>query len=171
MGIKENLRIHSKFEERMILDFDQNISQFIKACNEEDVQMLMVGGATVNFHGYQRHSADINFWIDVSKNNLSRLKKALLKIGFDDFEFPRLVENGEQNISIKISPVSDIELITKFNPGKVFEEAWNNAVDKETLGFRYKVISLEDLINSKVKSSRTKDLLDITELKRINQLL
>jgi hypothetical protein len=32
--------------------------------------MILVGGGAVNFHGFQRHSADIDFWIDVSEENL-----------------------------------------------------------------------------------------------------
>ncbi len=34
--------------------------------------MLMVGGGAVNFHGYQRHSIDVDFWIDTQKENLNK---------------------------------------------------------------------------------------------------
>ncbi|WP_205623560.1 hypothetical protein [Anditalea andensis] len=40
----------------------QNIDQFIELCDRYEVEMIMVGGGAVNFHGYQRHSADVDFW-------------------------------------------------------------------------------------------------------------
>lgn len=131
----------------------------------------MVGGGAVNFHGYQRHSADIDFWIDTSKKNLGHLLLALREIGIDVDKFPEKVENQEQNISLKFSPEAlHIELITNFNVNKTFDEAYQAAIEvksgKHTL-LRYRVLSLEDLVTSKIKAGRPKDLLDIQELQRI----
>lgn len=90
---------------------------------------------------------------------------------FDDF--PDDVKQGKQNISIKISPVIDIELITSFNPGRNFEECYRyrETVTRQLWSegeiFTYDVISFEDLISSKIKAGRPKDLYDIMELKRI----
>jgi predicted nucleotidyltransferase len=151
----------------MLLDFDKNIREFLKACENHNVRMLLVGGGAVNFHGYQRHSADLDFWIDMEKENLDNLKSALISIGFEEFEFPKAVENAIQNISIKISPITDIELITRFNPGKLFADAYEDAVDSFISEINYKVISFDDLIESKVRSGREKDQLDIKVLKRI----
>lgn len=41
--------------------WEENIDEFIKLSNKHKVRMLMVGGGAVNFHGYQRHSADVAF--------------------------------------------------------------------------------------------------------------
>lgn len=38
-----------------------NISEFIELANIHEVKMLLVGGGAVNFHGYQRQSADVDF--------------------------------------------------------------------------------------------------------------
>ena len=40
----------------------------------------MVGGGAVNFYGYQRHSADVDFWIDTTPSNLLALRNALNEI-------------------------------------------------------------------------------------------
>lgn len=150
----------------MILDFDKNVRDFLTACSKYKVKMMMVGGGAVNFHGYQRHSADLDFWIRVDKENLDNLKLSLISLGFESFEFPENVKNEEQNISIKISPVTEIELITKFYPGKTFEEVYIRSIEKNIEGFSYRVIALEDLIETKKRSNRPKDILDIQELKR-----
>lgn len=154
------------------MEFDDKVQQFIELANKHEVKMLMVGGGAVNFHGYQRHSADVDFWIDMSEENLDRLKSTLNEMGYAFDSFPDKVKQAEQNISIKISPVQEIELITRFNPGKTFDQAF---LDAETTMInaleiaKYRVLAYEDLVNSKVKSGRPKDLLDIQQLKLLRE--
>jgi hypothetical protein len=134
--------------------------------------MLLVGGSAVNYYGYKRHSADIDFWIDPSPENLEKLLKALISTGYSLDHFPEEVLRGEQNISLKFSPELEVELITRFNPGKSFDEAFQESVefvahDQNLL--KWNIISYESLIDSKIKSGRPKDLLDIRELQRIKR--
>lgn len=150
------------------MEFDDKVRQFIELANKYEVKMLMVGGGAVNFHGYQRHSADVDFWIDIRQENLDGLKVVLNEMGYAFDDFPDEVKQAERNISIKISPVQEIELITRFNPGKTFDEAFSNAeitMLNELEIARYRVLNYTDLINSKAKSKRPKDLLDIQQLK------
>lgn len=149
----------------------KDVDTFLQLADRFGIRMLMVGGAAVNFHGYQRHSADVDFWIDTTQENLEKLGKVFQEMGFDFRGFPKEVEEQKQNISLKFSPVDlDVELITKFNVGKTFKEAYESS-EKGQIGTtnvaRYHVLSFEDLITSKVKSARAKDLLDVQELKRI----
>lgn len=37
----------------------EDIDLFLKMTNKHGVRMLMVDGGAVNFHGHQRHSADV----------------------------------------------------------------------------------------------------------------
>ena len=149
--------------------FDEEVRAFLHATQSHGVRMLMVGGGAVNFHGYQRLSADIDFWIDPSEANFSSLLVALRSMGFDLDKLPESVLRSEQNISIKISPDLDIELITRFNPGCTFDEAWSRgelAELAEQPVTRYRVIGFNDLIESKLRAARPKDLLDVHELRR-----
>jgi hypothetical protein len=135
--------------------------------------MILVGGGAVNFYGYQRHSADVDFWIDISDENLDRLKVVLNEMEYLFEEFPTEVKSGLQNISVKISPVFDIELISRFNPGKTFDEAYAESVIttlRDNPSVIYRVLQYADLINSKIKSGRPKDLLDIQELNRLRNI-
>lgn len=152
--------------------FDERVEEFVSCAIKNKVKMLLVGGAAVNFHGYQRHSADLDFWIEPSEENLNKLLKTLNEIGFQVTSFPEAVKQQKQNIAIKISPMLELELITRFSLDKSFDEAYNNKkeviINDKTL-LRWDVISYEDLIESKLKSQRPKDLLDIQELERINK--
>lgn len=149
--------------------WDDSINEFLRYADEVGLRIILVGGGAVNFHGYQRHSADLDFWIDNSDDNLAILADILYKMGFSSFLFPETVRNGQQNISLKFSPLSiNVELITAFSINKSFNEAWDTATKTyhDSNAFGWKVLSYEDLVTSKIKSGRPKDLLDIQELQR-----
>lgn len=154
--------------------WSENIDYFLRLANKHQVRMLLIGGGAVNFHGYQRHSADVDFWLDMNRENLQKLLTVFQEMNYDIIDFPDSVKKQQKNISIKFSPADlNVELITNFNINKSFEEAYKDSETAEIDGekvIRYQVISLEDLITSKIKSGRNKDLLDILELKRKNNL-
>ena len=56
--------------------------------------MLMVGGGAVNWHGYRRHSADVDFWLDRTPENLERLRLTLNDLGYELEALPRKVHAG-----------------------------------------------------------------------------
>lgn len=155
-------------------NWDKEIAQFIFLAKEENVRMLMVGGGAVNFHGYQRHSADVDFWIETTEENFAKLVRVFTKIGYEIDDFPEAVKKQQQNISVKFSPESlSLELITNFSVNRPFETAYKESRNAALAGnpeITWKVLSIDDLITSKIKAGRPKDLLDIQQLKQINKL-
>ena len=155
----------------MMKPWEENIDEFITIANKNNVRMLMVGGSAVNFHGYNRHSADVDFWIESTEENFKRLIATFNEMGYEIDDFPEAVKNQEQNISIKFSPIDlNLELITNFSVNKSFEEAYNDSekvVVNDKPFLRWNVLSYEDLITSKIKANRPKDLLDIQQLREI----
>ena len=153
--------------------WEENIDQFIILANKHGVRMIMVGGGAVNFHGYQRHSADVDFWIETTVENFKKLLQVFNEMGNEIDDFPQKVKNQEQNISIKFSPEDlNLELITNFSVNKSFDEAYNDSeiVTKDEIQFlKWNVLSFEDLITSKIKAGRPKDLLDIQQLQEIRE--
>lgn len=149
--------------------FGEEISGFLREAHRQGLRVLLVGGGAVNFHGYQRHSHDIDLWIDASSENFDKLLGVLRTLGYALESLPEAVLRQEQNISLKISPDMEIELITRFNPGKTFEEAWAASEATVLAGEPvaiYRVLGYDDLIASKLRSARPKDLLDVQELQR-----
>lgn len=136
--------------------------------------MLLVGGGAVNFHGYQRHSADVDFWIDTTEVNFKKLLAVFKEMGYQLNDFPEEVKNSVQNISVKFSPLDfDIELITRFSLDKTFEEAYASSemveINKNKLA-KINILIISDLIESKIRAGRPKDLLDVQQLREINKL-
>lgn len=151
----------------------QNIDSFVYWSDRLGLKIIMVGGGAVNFHGYQRHSADVDFWIKTSKENIEILNQVFKKMGFEIDQIPQKVQEQQQNISIKMAPNElNLELITAFKISKTFDEAYSDAVQVEINKkniLKWKVLNYDDLIDSKIKSSRNKDLLDIQELERVRK--
>ena len=148
-------------------------ASFIDAANARGLRMLMVGGGAVNWHGYKRHSADVDFWIERTPENLERLRLTINDLGYEVPELPPTVKDGLQNVSLKFSPVDlDVECITRFSVGRSFAEAHDSSirvthpVHADTF---WRVLAYEDLVTSKVKAGRPKDLLDIAELTRLRR--
>ena len=81
--------------------WEEKINSFLELANKNNVRMLMVGGGAVNFHGYQRHSADVDFWIETTQENLDKLLLVFNTMGFSIDDFPKSVYKQEQNISVK----------------------------------------------------------------------
>ncbi|MBK5213939.1 MAG: nucleotidyltransferase [Flavobacteriaceae bacterium] len=157
----------------MWTDWDENISSFIQLADKHHVRMLMVGGGAVSFHGYKRHSADVDFWIETTPENFKKLMLVFMEMGYEITDFPTEVKEQRQNISVKFFPSSlNLELITNFSVNKPFSSAYKDSIEASLVQnplVKWRVLSYEDLIVSKIKSSRPKDLLDIQELKRINE--
>ncbi|WP_410004753.1 nucleotidyl transferase AbiEii/AbiGii toxin family protein [Aequorivita nionensis] len=151
----------------MIEPWDNNIRDFIKGCKKHGVKLIMVGGGAVNFHGYQRHSADVDFWLEPVAENFKKLILVFQEMGFEIDDFPKKVKEQQQNISIKFTPsILNLEIITNFSVNKPFAKAFEEAVQVKKDGLEWRVLSFEDLIISKIKAGRPKDLLDIQELQR-----
>ncbi len=155
----------------MSLEWKSRVDEFISLAGKYEVKMLMVGGGAVNFHGYQRHSSDVDFWIETTTVNLAKLIEVFRQMGYDIQEFPEDVAQQKQNISVKFSPEDlDIELITRFEIGKSFDQAFEEAneveINKEKI-LKWRVINYADLLESKRRAARPKDLLDIEQLKAI----
>jgi len=155
-----------------MMNWHKDIIKFIELAQKYKVRMILVGGGAVNFHGYQRSSIDVDFWIDTQEDNLSKLITVFNEMGYEITDFSDEVKNKMQNISIKFSNDIELELITRFSINKTFDQAYKDAISVQKLGknvLYWRVLSYDDLITSKIKSNRPKDLLDIQELERIRK--
>lgn len=132
------------------------IDRFIELVNEHSVRMLMVNGGAVNFHGYQRHSADADFWIAATTANFKKLVAVFRDMDYDIDDFPDDVKNQLKNISVKFSPEDlNLELITKFSTTTSFKDAFARSKKATIKGnpiLKWRVLSYEDLIASKLKA-------------------
>ncbi|MCC7158892.1 MAG: nucleotidyltransferase [Ignavibacteria bacterium] len=144
---------------------NEDFKEFLKLLIENEVEYLVVGGYAVSFYSRPRYTDDLDLWINKTRENLQRLKKALADFGFDS----KFIEEDEFLNKTKVyrmgNPPLRIEILNKID-GVKFEDAIKKKVngkyaDIESVNF----ISLDDLITNKSSANRTKDKLDLETLK------
>ena len=137
--------------------------------NKYGVKYLVVGAYAMGNYGYSRHTLDIDLWIEKSIENAQNIQKA-----FSDFPIPYDITVDELNtenmvLQIGIEPMR-IDVLTDID-GVSFEEAWKNKTNNSLFGEEIHFISLQDLIQNKTSTDRTKDKYDVLELEKLNKLI
>jgi predicted nucleotidyltransferase len=136
-----------------------------KSFNKAGVEYLVIGGFAVNFHGYNRSTGDLDFYVNPDKSNITRLKLALDRLGYKTgTELDEAINNGQ------LIHFSDrmhvIELLFSINLKVPFNELYSRGEASKIGKHSVKFINYEDLIAEKIKSQRPKDLNDVVELKK-----
>lgn len=63
--------------------FNPDFRDFISARNKNSVRYILVGGYSVILHGYSRTTGDMDLWVERTKDNYLKIKRA-----FEDFRMP-----------------------------------------------------------------------------------
>jgi hypothetical protein len=79
----------------------KTISDLCRRLNEFGVKYVVVGGCAILLHGYERTTRDIDMLVDVSFDNINKIKKAIA--GFLPEAAAELNENDvEQNTVVRM---------------------------------------------------------------------
>ena len=137
--------------------------EFLEFLNENKVRYLVVGGFAVAIHGYPRYTKDIDIWVEMEQENISRLIRALDQFGFaslglksEDF----LVE--DQIIQLGYPPERIYILVTL--PGVEFATCYEAKATIDVDGIQVPFINKEHFIKNKRASGRHQDLAYIENL-------
>lgn len=138
----------------------------LKLLNENNVDFVIIGATAFPVHGYARATLDIDLFVRPELENIKRLKKALMKFGYDltDISYQDLLNN--KLLIRQYIVVTDIHPFVK---GITFEEVWRNKVKSKYGNTEVFFASLNDLIRMKEAAGRVKDLEDLKFLKRIKE--
>ena len=144
-------------------DFKEFIALMIANC----VQFVMIGGYAYNLYRNPRATGDIDFFVELSAENETRMRAVLLQFGFGDaippIEAPLLVDG--KIIILGRSPFR-IALLTSI-AGVTFAEVEASSQTFELGGIEVKVISAATLLKNKQAAGRPKDLADVIEQKNL----
>jgi len=158
----------------------QLFRKLFSALNNESVKYMVAGGIAVNLYGIERATADIDFIIDLDKENVSKFVRVAKKLGLrpkipvplDDFAVTEKRKEWIDQKGMTVFTVYDVEnpfflidifVETPFDFDTVFEK-------REKMEFEDTVISvvpIMELIAMKEKSARPQDKADIFYLKKI----
>lgn len=141
-----------------------------KNLEKYNVEYITIGGFAVNMYGYTRNTGDVDIYLNDTEENRLNFNKALKSSGL--IEFPNVIEMqfipGYTDVSLGFGMRLDIMTSVKGLENVSFKELINDATIIEIAGVKVYFIDYKNLIISKKASNRTKDILDIEELKKIN---
>ncbi|MEP6949576.1 MAG: DUF6036 family nucleotidyltransferase [Ginsengibacter sp.] len=144
--------------------FNQDFQDFIRAFNINNVKYLLVGGYAVILHGYVRSTADMDIWVDKTKKNYGKIKKALNQFGAPSFSESEFL--GDQfNVWGFGREPNRIEIMSEVK-GLKFEVAYNKSKIYEQDNLRINFIDFNDLLDAKKAAGRFKDKNDIEQLNK-----
>ena len=142
---------------------EKDFKEFIELLNKNKVKYLIVGGFAVAYYSTPRFTKDIDFFIEASQENSSRLMNTLKRFGFGNIGLKEAdFQEPDQIIQLGYAPVR-IDIITSI-VGVEFENAWMNKVEGKYGDIPCFFISKEDLVRNKQAAARPQDLADIKSL-------
>jgi predicted nucleotidyltransferase len=145
---------------------NQDFLTFIELLEKENVDYLVVGGYAVGLHGFPRYTGDIDFFVKISEENASRILKVFDEFGFGGIGLS-LGDFLEENFVVEIGrEPRKIQVLTGID-GVTFNECFQRKIEATIGRMNVKFIGKEDLIMNKAASGRSKDRIDLEELKKL----
>lgn len=148
------------------------------------IDYVLVGGLAVTLHGYQRLTMDVDVVLSMNDENLAKFVdcarranlRPVLPIPLDALRDAALIdlwhrEKGMLAFGLRGPDVLATVIDVLVRPVVSFEELKRNAVTKRIGPLSIPVASIDDLIRLKTGTGRSKDQLDIEELRRIKRQL
>lgn len=137
----------------------------MKLLTAHKVRFVVVGGYSVAVHGYVRNTINFDVFVDVSNANARKLVKVFKEFGFD-------VQNLREELFLKPGglirvghPPVRLEVLTQIS-GVSFQECLADPFVCSVDGLDVPFINRDLLIQNKLASGRSKDLVDVEHLTR-----
>jgi hypothetical protein len=151
---------------------DEDILSLWRSLDNNKVRYIMIGGFATNLHGYNRATGDIDLWIEDTLTNRKNLRKALIEQGSGDYDVIETMQfipgwtDFQLNFGFKLDVMTSVKGLENIG----FEECYKYAVVTEIENIIVRFLHYNHLITCKKATGRTKDLLDVEELKKIKNL-
>ncbi|MEO6695516.1 MAG: nucleotidyltransferase [Ignavibacteria bacterium] len=153
----------------MKIDIHKDFEDLLRILNERSVEYIIVGGYAVSFHSQPKYTKDLDIWINSTERNSEKVLEALIDFGFDN---PGITKEDLLKIGNFIQlgyPPVRIDFLTSLE-GIIFGKAYINIKNgKYGKVENVPYLSLEDLIENKIKTGRDSDLYDIKWLDKFNK--
>lgn len=155
----------------------------IKMLSEAKIKFVLVGGLAVALHGYQRVTMDVDIVLAMDEENLQRFismaKASCLRptipVEIESLANSKLIEQwyrekGMLAFSLRGSQAMATVMDILVKPVVPFDVLRDDAMMVDVGSISIPVASIEHLIAMKTGTGRSKDLIDIEELRKIQAL-
>jgi hypothetical protein len=148
------------------MKLNRDFQELLELFGRHDVRYLVVGGWALAAHGHPRYTKDLDVWVWMNPANASAVLDALVDFGFgelgltaEDFVIPDSV------IQLGFPP-NRVDLLTS-PTGVTFEDCWLDRLEIQIDGVAVPFIGLDGLRQNKAASGRPQDLVDLENLRTI----
>lgn len=149
------------------ISHSKDYADLLRELNAEGAEYLVVGAHALGYHGYIRSSEDFDVWIRPTLENARKVYNALARFGAP-MDVVKVEDFTSDDVIFQIGTRPfRIDVITSVS-GLEFDDAWSRREPATYMGEPNFVPGLADIIANKTASGRAKDLVDVSELRRIN---
>jgi len=151
--------------------FDEEILNLWKAFETNKVRYILVGGFATNFYGYDSVTMNMEIWIEDTRENRGKIRKALFETKLGDVEPIERMQFLPGWTTINLDSRLSLDFMTSLKGLEeiCFNECYKLAQVYEIQDTIIRVLHLNHLIDSKKATNRLKDQLDIIELEKIRK--
>jgi len=138
--------------------------KLLQSLNESKVDFIVIGATAFPVYGYARATLDIDLFVRPEKENIQKLRKALMDFGYD------LSDISEEDMLKNKLLIRQYALETDIHPfvkGVTFKDIWKNKITARFGNTEVYFPCLNDMIRMKKAAGRAKDLEDLKFLKKI----
>ena len=146
---------------------------FLKCAARQNLRYMCIGGYAVNYYGFHRMTEDMDIWIAPTNENKISFMNTLHCMGYGESETD-YIKNEDFSTYFMCTLGARphvIDVLTIIHKNISFDEAEKNMVlhkIAEADGIR--MVPYEFLKDMKLRSSRDKDLWDISRLEELRNL-
>lgn len=157
-----------------------NMFDLLKLLTGAGVDFVLVGGLAVTLQGYQRVTMDVDVVLAMGEENLQRFMSAAkaaglrptIPVSLDSLAQPELIdkwfrEKGMLAFSLRSNEAKATVMDVLVKPSVPFVELRRDATIIKVGSLDIPVASIAHLIEMKTGTGRTKDIIDIEELRRL----
>jgi len=156
--------------------------ELLAGLTKAEINFVLVGGLAVTLHGYQRLTMDVDVALALDGTNVARFieyaksakLRPLLPIDTDALLDAATIdrwhkEKGMQVFALRSEEAMATVMDVLLRPVVPFEELKRNSTVKHIGQLSVPIASIDDLIRLKTGTGRSKDAVDIDELRKIKQ--
>lgn len=143
-------------------DFKELLEEFAR----DAVDVVLVGGYAVAYHGRPRATKDIDLVLEGSADNLDRAARALTRFGAPPVVVDGVRKQAPTDVVFMGQPPLRVDFLRSID-GVDAQGLFARAEAGELDGVPIRVIALDDLIANKKAVGRPQDLLDVEFLERV----
>lgn len=151
---------------------DDELLNFWRSLNNNQVKYIMVGGFAIRFHGFNRNTDDIDIWLDDTLQNRKNLRKSFKELGYGDFPSIETMEFVPGWTSFYIGQAIELDIMTTMKglEDYTFVECMDIASIADLDGIIVPFLHINQLIANKKAVNRPKDQIDVLELEKIKKI-